>query len=123
MSLTIAVAALSLLQAPASADQSVDVAFDELSAARNSEAIVRIESNAALDRDDPARLINLAVAYAREGRTDEARELLDLAVHSGARYQLETASGDWVDSRRLALKAIAMLDSGQLGSAARVASR
>ena len=123
MSLTIAIAALSLLQAPASADQPVDVAFDELSAAQNSEAIVRIENNAALDHDDPARLINLAVAYAREGRIDEARDLLDLAAHSDARYQLETASGDWVDSRRLALKAIAMLDNGQLGSPSRVASR
>lgn len=123
MSLIFAVAALSLLTSPRAADQTVDVAFEELSSAQNEAAIFRIEGNTALDQEDPARLINLAIAYAREGRVDEARDLLGAAAHSETRYQLETASGEWVDSRRLAMRALALIDNGQLAGPARVASR
>lgn len=123
MSLTLAIAAMSLLQGPSAHNPSVDVAFEELAAAQNDAAIARIEGNADLDLDDPARQINLAIAYARKGRIGEARRLLASAAHNADRVQLETASGEWIDSRRLAMKALSLMKSGQLGGVSRVASR
>ena len=102
-------AGLVLAQAPAA---TVDVAFAELSAGRNEAAIVRIEGNPDLAESDPARLINLGVAHAREGRTEQARAMFRAAVRARDSVQLETATGQWVDSRDLARTAMAMLDRG-----------
>ena len=113
MSMMFAVAALSLLAEPVPAQGQFDVAFDELAAAENSAAIERIEANTQIDPSDPARLINLGIAYAREGRIDEARGLFEAAAKSDIRVSLETATGEWVDSHRLAHKALAMLDARQ----------
>ncbi|GAA4647532.1 hypothetical protein GCM10023115_54940 [Pontixanthobacter gangjinensis] len=77
MTLGIALAALSLLQPAGHADQSVDVAFEELAALDNQAAIERIEANDTLEQDDPARLINLGVALAREGCTGEAKAMFE----------------------------------------------
>ncbi|MCL4671647.1 MAG: hypothetical protein KJZ64_01650 [Sphingomonadaceae bacterium] len=102
-------AGLVLAQAPAA---TVDVAFTELAAGRNEAAIVRIEGNPDLAENDHARLINLGVAHAREGRTEEARAMFRMAVRARDSVQLETATGAWVDSRDLARTALAMLDRG-----------
>lgn len=102
-------AGLVLAQAPAAA---VDVAFTDLAAGRNQAAIVRIEANPDLAENDPARLINLGVAHAREGRTSEARAMFRAAMRARDSVQLETATGAWVDSRDLARTALAMLDQG-----------
>lgn len=102
-------AGLVLAQAPAA---TVDVAFTELAAGRNEAAIVRIEGNPELAENDHARLINLGVAHAREGRTEEARAMFRMAVRARDSVQLETATGAWVDSRDLARTALAMLDRG-----------
>lgn len=102
-------AGLVLAQTPAA---TVDVAFAELSAGRNEAAIVRIEGNPDLAESDPARLINLGVAHAREGRTEQARAMFRAAVRARDSVQLETATGQWVDSRDLARTAMAMLDRG-----------
>ena len=102
-------AGLMLAQAPAA---TVDVAFAELSVGRNEAAIMRIESNPDLADSDPARLINLGVAHAREGRVEVARELFRAAVRARDSVQLETATGQWIDSRDLARTALAMLDRG-----------
>ena len=102
-------AGLVLAQAPAA---SVDVAFTELAAGRNEAAIIRIEGNPDLAENDPARLINLGVAHAREGRTEAARAMFRAAVRARDSVQLETATGAWVDSRDLARTALAMLDRG-----------
>ncbi|MFZ1742014.1 MAG: hypothetical protein WAT93_04125 [Pontixanthobacter sp.] len=123
MALGIALAAFSMLSAPAAADQLVDVAYEEMASQQNEAAIRRIEDNDALAQDDPARLINLGVAYAREGRTEEARELLNAAARHQTRYWLETANGDWVDSRNLAYRALAALDGGKISNTTRMASR
>ena len=123
MSLAVTVAALSLLQPPVVDEVQIDVAYDELSAQQNQDAIERIEANEALDLDDPARLINLGIAYAREGRVEEARTLFEAAAQSETRYRLETASGEWVDSRWLAYRALAMIDEGRFESKTRVAAR
>lgn len=110
-------------QADASVAEPVDVAFEELSIGENNAAIERIEQNAALNVDDPARLINLGIAHARQGSDSLAREMFAAAVRHDARYQLETAKGEWVDSRVLARRALAMLDRGEFRTNGRVATR
>lgn len=119
----IATAALSLIQPPSTDADAVDVAYAELLAAENRIAIERLENDAAQDSDDPARLINLAIAYAREGEADKARRLLESAARSKTRYRLETAAGEWVDSRHLAVRALALIDGDRLGSGTRMAAR
>ncbi len=116
-------AALALLQTAPAHDDKVDVAYDELVSEQNAAAIERIEANEALDQNDPARLINLGIANAREGRVALARKLLSAAARSEARDRLETASGEWVDSRWLARRALAQLDQQTLLRPSRVAAR
>ncbi|MGB7407959.1 MAG: hypothetical protein WA908_05595, partial [Pontixanthobacter sp.] len=77
MSMILTVAAISLLQVPNPDADRVDVAYDEMTADQNSAAIRRIEANSQIAVDDPARLINLGIAHAREGRLAEARALFD----------------------------------------------
>ncbi len=114
------IAGLVLAQASAAVPE---VGFEELSEGRNQAAIVEIELNSELDADDPARLINLGIAHAREGRAEQAREMFRAALRSDTPLRLETATGDWVDSRTLARQALAMLDRGEFATPARVAAR
>ena len=113
-------AALVLAQAPAAVP---DVAYAELAAGRNEAANERIENNPALEADDPARLINLGIAHAREGRDQAARAMFRAAVRARESVRLETASGQWVDSRDLARTALAMLDQGAFSAPAAFAAR
>lgn len=110
-------------QADASTVEPVDVAYEELAGGQNNAAIRRIERNDELERDDPARLINLGIAHARRGSDVEARELFTAAARNDRRYQLETAQGEWMDSRDIARRALAMLDRGEFRTNGRVASR
>ena len=116
-------ATLLMTQAPAHALAPVDVAYEELSAERNAAAIAQIESNASLDSADPARLINLGIAYARQGRAEEARALIERAAIEAERLNLETATGEWVDSRALARRALAKLERGEFTRTSRTAMR
>ncbi|MGI8943861.1 MAG: winged helix-turn-helix domain-containing protein [Qipengyuania sp.] len=50
---------------------------------------------------------------ARLGDYEEALALFEAVLDSGERVELETASGQWLDSRALERKAIAMLDRGE----------
>ncbi len=90
-----------------------DVGYEELVADRNGAARDAIEACEELAADDPARLINHAIALARTGRYDAARADLEAAATARDSIELETASGAWVDSRHLARKAIALLDRGE----------
>ncbi|MDZ4307412.1 hypothetical protein [Allopontixanthobacter sp.] len=110
-------------QADASTVAPVDVAYEELADGKNIAAIERIEQNPDLERDDPARLINLGIAYARRGDDQTAREMFTAAARNQQRYRLETVQGDWMDSRDLARRALAMLDRGEFRTNGRVASR
>lgn len=87
-----------------------DVGYPELVAGRDDAAITVINSQSATD--DPAKLINLGVAYARMGDLPRARAMFRAAHTAPERVDLETASGEWVYSRVLARRALAMLDSG-----------
>lgn len=97
-----------------------DVGFNQLVVGQNDAAIAAIEGRKAT-RDDPARLINLGIAYARNGDREKARALFEEAYLAREWVELETATGDWVDSRALARQAIAMLDSGQFARANQIA--
>lgn len=90
-----------------------DVGYEELVANQNIAAREAIEACEKLAADDPARLINHGIALARTGNYEAARLQFEAAAHASDSVELETAEGAWVDSRRLARKAIAMLDRGE----------
>lgn len=119
MSILAGAVALMLAQGGAA----LDVASEELIAERNEVAIERIEANDRLDRDDPARLINLGIAHAREGRVQEARQMFRKVAGSDAAMRLELTGGEWVDSRDLARRALRMLDRGEFASHSRMTMR
>lgn len=72
-----------------------------------------IEVAAVLDNADPVQLLNRGVSLARDGETEMARAMFTRVADNRIRYQMETASGDWKDSRNLARKALGMLDRGE----------
>lgn len=117
------IASLLLAQAAVPA-ANVEVAVSELKDGDAAAAAAKIENSKA-DEQHPARLINLGVAYARMGRTEEARAMFRAAANSDERYRLETTSGEWIDSRDLALRALKRLDQGAFGGsdAQTIASR
>lgn len=63
--------------------------------------------------EDPALLINMGIARANAGERDEARALFVRALKSPDPIELETADGRLTDSRRLARRALAMLERGE----------
>ena len=89
-----------------------DVGYEELVAGRDRAAVEAIEACAELEEDDPARLINHGIALARMGQFAEARADFEAAAEASSGIELETAGGQWVDSRRLARRALAALDRG-----------
>ncbi|WP_394730475.1 hypothetical protein [Altererythrobacter sp. GH1-8] len=121
MTLTSALLVAIFAQGPSVAVEQVDVAYEQMSSGENAAAIVMLESSPELDSDDPSRLINLGVAYAREGNIDEAKALFRAALYAEDRQLVETAIGDWVDSRVLARRALARLEQSQPASYKQVA--
>lgn len=94
---------------PQGRDLSVtDVAYTELSTGNADAAVQKLEGSARQSRD-PALLINLGTAYARQGATDKALAAFRAAVASPERYDLELADGSWLDSREVARIALANL--------------
>lgn len=110
MLLTAVILASALAQpiAPQADGSTPDVAYAEL-AAGNADAALRKLEEPSVDRTDPAVLINLGTAYARQGATDKALVALRAAVSSPERYDLELADGSWMDSREVARRALANL--------------
>lgn len=117
MALGITLALALMVQAPEEivpvVETTTDVGLEELVAGRDRAALEVIENCEELAATDPARLINRGIALARLGRYDEARSDFEAAASASEAVDLETASGDWVDSRRLARRALAMLDKGE----------
>ena len=89
----------------------VEVAFEELSSGREAEAIAALKDARATDASDPAQMINLGTAYARQGRMKDAARAYRAAIASGTRYQVELADGSWSDSRDAARLALSRLDN------------
>jgi len=116
--LVVSAAALTLLANPTA----TNVGFEPLVDGRNDAVVQQLTVEADLEKDDPAKLINLGIAYARLGRTDEARAMFTAAMNCSERANLETATGEWKDSRHLARLALRMLENGEF-SATRMAAR
>ena len=100
-----------------SAHQSAPLAADSLAAGRKGEAIAALTRAIAEDPNDPAVLINLGIAYAQQGDDAKARAAFEQALSSRP-IDLDIADGTSTDSRRLARKAIRMLDRGEFRVAA-----
>lgn len=93
--------------------EKIDVAYEELVAGRNQEAVDKLRHSDAVQSGDPAALINLGTAYARTGRTAKALDSYRSAIGSSDRYDLELADGSWMDSRGAARKAMRNLLAGR----------
>jgi Flp pilus assembly protein TadD len=129
--ITITTSALAaLLLAGAQADQSAPaptraepatLAADQLAKGRTVNAIAALEKHVEAAPEDPALLINLGIAHAQAGDNQKARRMFQRALVSPEPTQLETAEGDTIDSRRLARKAMRMLERGEF--AARISRR
>ena len=104
--------ALSVVPAAASAKTvedgfprgSLAVAAIERGDLNRAEALLR---TSVLDRDDPARLINLGAVYLRMGRTGEAVAAWRAALASNRHTEVETLSGRWLSTRDIAREALA----------------
>lgn len=102
-----------VVTAPQPDSMVLPVAYPELKAGENEAAVAKLTGDIDIDARDPSRLINLGTAYARLGRTAEARAAYEAAAASPIRYDVELANGDYMDSRWAARTALANLDSGR----------
>jgi len=113
---TAAIAALLLSGAQAQTPTAFDSASlesDSLAQGESAKAIKALERSIEDAPQDPALLINLGIAHARSGSPETARALFHRALTSPEPVELETADGTVTDSRRLARKAIGMLERGE----------
>ena len=94
-----------------------ELAVQPLAAGRAAQAIATLEKASAADPQDAAVLINLGIAYAHAGDETRARAAFERALACNEVVDLETADGSATDSRRLARKAIKMLERGEFRSA------
>lgn len=102
--------------APAHAQQAeaeTELAANSIANGQTTKAIAALEIQRETAPNDPALLINLGIAYAHMGKDAKARDMFDAAMRSANPIELETADGRATDSRRLARKAIGMLDRGE----------
>jgi len=118
--ITTAVAALLLSSAPAEqaatntgALENAALASDHLAKGQAFTAIDSLEKSVKEAPQDPALLINLGIAHAQAGDASMARTMFERALVSREPVELETADGGVIDSRRLARKAIRMLERGE----------
>lgn len=95
------------------AAQAPELAVQPLTAGRAQQALVTLEQASAADPQDAAVLINLGIAYAQSGEEAKARTAFERALACPDVIEIDTADGSATDSRRLARKAIKMLDRGE----------
>lgn len=118
----IALAAALLTATPAAAaphaplammGESPELAAGTLAAGRADEALATLEKASAAMPHDAGVLINLGIAYAHAGQEAKARAAFERALACHEVVELDTAGGGTTDSRRLARKAIRMLERGE----------
>ena len=80
---------------------------------QSNKAIRMLEAQLQSAPGDPALLINLGIAHAQTGNDAEALRRFEAALASRDIVELDTANGRTTNSRRLARKAIAMLERGE----------
>lgn len=90
-----------------------ELAVQPLAAGRAAQALATLEKASAADPHDAAVLINLGIAYAHAGDDAKARAAFERALACHEVVELDTADGTATDSRRLAKKAIRMLERGE----------
>jgi len=90
-----------------------ELAASSIANGQTTKAIASLEIQREASPDDPGLLINLGIAYAHVGKDAKALEMFDAAMKSANPIELETADGRATDSRRLARKAIGMLERGE----------
>jgi tetratricopeptide (TPR) repeat protein len=111
--------ALALLAAPlpqapvASLAAAPELAVQPLAAGKAEQALATLQQASAADPHDAAVLINLGIAYAQAGDDAKARVAFEQALACHEVIELDTADGTSTDSRRLARKAIKMLERGE----------
>ena len=93
-----------------------ELAAQPLAAGRADQALATLEKASAADPHDAAVLINLGIAYAQAGYDAKARAAFEQALACHEVVELDTADGTATDSRRLARKAIKMLERGEFRS-------
>ncbi|MEM6827602.1 MAG: tetratricopeptide repeat protein [Pseudomonadota bacterium] len=111
--LLVASAQAPLAVADSPTNESIELASEQLVKGRSASAITSLERSVEAAPEDPALLINLGIAHAQNGDTETARAMFQRALVSPDVTELETADGNAVDSRRLARKAIRMLEAGE----------
>lgn len=99
------------------AEAAPELAAQTLAAGRAEQAILTLEKASAAAPQDAAVLINLGIAYAQAGEDAKARAAFEQAAASPEVIELDTADGRAMDSRRLARKALKMLERGEFRSA------
>lgn len=110
--------------AAAQAQPDAELSAGKIARGETTTAIASLEIERETSPNDPALLINLGIAYAHMGKEAKAREMFEAALKSDEQLELETADGNARDSRKLARKAIAMLERGEFRmTASRVAQR
>ena len=97
----------------AAAAAAPELAVQPLVAGRAEQALATLEKASAADPHDAAVLINLGIAYAQAGEDTKARAAFEQALACHEVVELDTADGTATDSRRLARKAIKMLERGE----------
>ena len=95
-----------------------ELAVQPLAAGRARQALVTLQQASAANPADPAVLINLGIAYAQAGEETKARTAFEAALACDDVVELDTADGTTTDSRRLARRAIRMLERGEFRAAA-----
>jgi tetratricopeptide (TPR) repeat protein len=93
--------------------EATELAVQPLAAGRADQALATLEKASIADPHDAAVLINLGIAYAQAGDDAKARAAFEQALACHEVIELDTADGSATDSRRLARKAIKMLERGE----------
>ncbi|MFM7377276.1 MAG: tetratricopeptide repeat protein [Erythrobacter sp.] len=104
--------------AHAAPEAAPELAARTLAAGRAEQAVATLEQASAADPRDAAVLINLGIAYAQTGDEVRARDAFRQALACEEVVELTTAEGTATDSRRLARKALKMLERGEFRTAA-----
>ena len=100
-------------EADSIAESATEFAAELIMAGDKRAALIQLEQKLEAAPNDPAVLINLGIAYAQMGYDEKARDTFEGALTSPKAEQLNIADGRVMDSRRLARKALQMLDRGE----------
>ena len=85
------------------------IGYEALMRGDNERAVFQIMANEQVSSGDPAKLLNLGLAYARMGHTDDAAKMFKAVLESRDSVDLVLADGSVMNSKVAARKAYASL--------------